>query len=62
MIRRRRRRQPSRPWAPHEDETLMEINKIGLCVDWWHLALPDRGVHEMLDRRLELRLKPAKPI
>jgi hypothetical protein len=40
----------------------MEINKIGLCVDWWHLALPDRGVHEMLDRRLELRLKPAKPI
>jgi len=64
MIRRRRRRArpPSRPWTPEEDAKLREINEIGLSVDWWDLAIPDRGVHEMIDRRLELGIKPAKLI
>ena len=60
MIRRRRRaRQPTRPWTLEEDEKLREVNEIGLCCEYWHFALPERGVHEMLDRRMELGIKPA---
>lgn len=61
-MRRRRRAQPSRPWTDAEDAKLREISEIGLSSCWWNLALPDRGIHEMLDRRMELGIKPARLI
>lgn len=62
MKRRRRRPPPSRPWTPEEDEKLREINEIGLVHELWQFALPDRGIHEMFDRRMELGIKPAELI
>lgn len=56
----RRPRPPSPPWTPEEDEKLREVNEIGLASDWWHLALPERGLHEMFERRYELGIKPAR--
>lgn len=53
---------PSRPWTPEEDAQLHEINRIGLVDDLWHFAIPDRTLHEMYDRRLELGIRPAELI
>lgn len=60
--RRRPRRQPTRPWTPEEDAKLREVNEIFLCHEYWHFALPERGVHEMIDRRYVLGIKPARLI
>lgn len=61
-MRRRRRHAgpPPRPWTPEEDAKLREINELGLCHEWWHFAIPNRGLHEMFDRRLELGIKMAE--
>lgn len=59
MKRRRKARPQSRPWSPEEGAQLAEVNAIGLRVEYWPLALPDRKLGEMLNRRLELGLKPA---
>lgn len=59
---RRPRRPPSRPWTPEEDAKLREINEIGLVHEMWHFALPDRGEHEMFERRMELGIKPPELI
>lgn len=58
--RRRPARPPSNPWTPEEDAKLREVNEIGLRTEYWQLALPHRLEREMLDRRLELGIKPAK--
>ena len=57
--RRRPKRQPTRPWTPQEDAALREVNAIGLCCSFWPLAIPDRPVVEMYERRLVLGIKPA---
>lgn len=64
MIRRRARRQrvESRPWTAEEDDKLREINEIGLIAEYWRYALPDRTHHEICERRLDLGIRPAKPI
>lgn len=56
--RRSRARPPSRPWTPEEDEKLREVNALGLVSEAWHHAIPDRPLHEMFERRLELGIKP----
>lgn len=62
----RRRRRPARPpihpWTPEEDAKLREVNEIGLRVEYWQLALPHRRESEMLLRRLDLNIRPAKEI
>ena len=58
--RRRTPRPPSRPWTPEEDEKLREMNDIGLRVEYWRLALPERRESEMLARRVELGLTPPR--
>jgi hypothetical protein len=62
----RRRRRPAKPqsppWTREEDDKLREINAIGLRVEYWHLALPHRRESEMLVRRLDLGIRPAKDI
>lgn len=62
VLRRWRRpaRPPSVPWTPEEDEKLREVNDIGLRVEYWQLALPERRESEMLNRRYELGLKPPR--
>lgn len=61
-MRRRRRKPwpPSRPWTAEEEEKLRQVNEIGLASDFWHLALPDRSLREMIERRYELGIKPAR--
>ncbi|CAM8655491.1 hypothetical protein [Sphingobium cupriresistens] len=59
---RRKARPPSQPWTPAEDEKLREVNEIGLRVEYWQLALPERRESEMLMRRLDLGIKPARDI
>jgi len=63
-MRRRRRaaRPPSEPWTPDEDTKLREVNEIGLRVEYWQLALPHRRESEMLERRYNLGIKPARDI
>lgn len=58
--RRRPARPPARPWTPEEDAKLREVNDIGLRVEYWQLALPERRESEMLNRRHELGLKPPR--
>jgi hypothetical protein len=60
-MRRRRRaaRPPSEPWTPDEDTKLREV---GLRVEYWQLALPHRRESEMLERRYNLGIKPARDI
>ncbi|KQN09837.1 hypothetical protein ASE85_02565 [Sphingobium sp. Leaf26] len=62
MKRRRKARPPSPPWTPAEDAKLREVNEIGLRVEYWQLALPERRESEMLARRLDLGIKPARDI
>lgn len=63
MRRRRRRARPEPPpWTEEEDAKLREVNKIGLQVEYWHLALPERQLSDMLRRRLDLGIKPARDI
>lgn len=62
-MRRRRRRQPeSLPWTEDEDAKLREVNEIGLRIEYWHFALPNRRESEMLLRRYNLGIKPARGI
>ncbi len=58
--RRRPARPPARPWTPDEDAKLREVNDIGLRVEYWQLALPERLESEMLNRGYELGLKPPR--
>lgn len=58
--RRRPARPPAAPWTPEEDAKLREVNDIGLRVEYWQLALPERRESEMLNRRYELGLKPPR--
>lgn len=60
--RRRRAIRPSEPWTPDEDTKLREVNEIGLRVEYWQLALPHRRESEMLERRYNLGIKPARDI
>lgn len=60
--RRRPTRPPSAPWTSEEDAKLREVNEIGLRVEYWRLALPHRRESEMLLRRYDLGIKPAKDI
>lgn len=60
--RRRRVIRPSDPWTPDEDTKLREVNEIGLRVEYWQLALPHRRESEMLERRYNLGIKPARDI
>lgn len=62
MKRRRKKRPPTQPWTPAEDAKLREVNEIGLRVEYWQLALPERRESEMLARRLDLGIKPARDI
>lgn len=60
--RRRRAIRRSEPWTPDEDTKLREVNEIGLRVEYWQLALPHRRESEMLERRYNLGIKPARDI
>lgn len=63
MRRRRRRARPEPPpWTEEEDAKLREVNEIGLRVEYWRLALPERRESDMLRRRLDLGIKPARDI
>ena len=62
MKRRRRVKPPRAPWTPEEDAKLREVNEIGLRVEYWQLALPHRLESEMLLRRYDLGIKPARDI
>ena len=63
-MRRRRRLHtgPSEPWTEAEDAKLRDMIELGLSDDFWTVGLPSRTLREMLDRRLELGIKPAKLI
>jgi hypothetical protein len=60
MARRRRHRTSAplgiaRPFTPDEDRELIALAAVGLSVDYWQRAIPERPLGELLERRLQLR-------
>jgi hypothetical protein len=55
-----------RPFTEAEDKELKALATVGLSVDYWKAAIPDRQLGELLERRLQLReageLELARPI
>jgi hypothetical protein len=43
------------PWTPDDDAKLIDMVRIGLCVDYYGPSFPDRRFGDILERRLELR-------